>query len=1019
MRVRAIPIFLTKVFLSTMKLTCHAFLACTLLFCTARAQVIRTPSNASIHPLIKNFRRPPVEARPRALWPWVNGNFSLSQISREIEEAAAKGMGGFDIWDVGSMMNPGQIMPDGPPFLSDPSLHGIAHAVREADRVGLDIGLITSSSWNAGGTWIRPEHGAMGLFTSDTIVSGPATFSASLPFPVVPEKYGREKALLQKDVRTGLPTYYKHVAILAYPLNADSTIANPSNIVRIPATNGDEQVKFNVPDGKWKIVRYVCTPTGQPLAVPSPRSNGLVLDHFSAEAQRVNMRYVIDRLKSVLGNLRNRSLKYLYEDSYEVNSAVWTPGLPEAFEKKNGYSLIPFLPVLQGFTVGSRAMTEGFLFDFTKTLSDLIIANHYAEGTRLAKAEGLGFYAEAGGPGKPIHNVPFEDLKALGSLTVPRGEFWNQHKDWQKLQIVKGISSAAHIYNQKYVEAEAFTSVWLWQEGPGQLKPLADRAMCEGLNRFIYHTFPHSPPESGTPGWIYNFGTLINTTNGWWDLSDGFHYYLGRCSYLLQEGNFVGDVAYYYGDRAPNFVPMKSIDPSLGEGYDYDVVNSEAILTKMTVRNGRIYLPHGQSYAVLVLPQEREMNPDVLQKIEQLILGGATVIGPRPLAAHGLRDSAKSAGRIKTLAARIWANCDSVRVNEHRHGPGRVVWGRTIREVLGQMGISPDVEVTVGNAKGNVDFIHRRTTDADIYFVRNTGESAIEGIYRFRVTEGVPYWFDAGTGSVMPVTQIKREKDGISLGLALDAQASGFVVFLPAEEKGAPPERTRSGAKVSGAAGSTAGIKISGSASDMGESAVGSTRMSGTTALRSNVGYAIAGAFEIKPLARQALPGPWELRFAFSTGAPVSDTLRELESWHLHRNEGIKHYSGTVSYRTSFDWSHSENAKQVVMLEAGAVREIARVYVNGIEVGYHWHPSQRLDITRWLKTGRNELIIDVANSLNNRLVGDGKRPEDQRQTRSNISKLPNAWMKPFAEASLLPAGLLGPVTINTYPLLVK
>jgi hypothetical protein len=158
------------------------------------------------------------------------------------------------------------------------------------------------------------------------------------------------------------------------------------------------------------------------------------------------------------------------------------------------------------------------------------------------------------------------------------------------LQIVKGIASASHIYNQKYVEAESFTSVWLWQEGPDELKPLADRAMCEGLNRFVYHTFPHTPPESGNPGWVYNFGTLINTTNGWWPKSNAFHEYLARCSYLLQQGNFIGDVAFYYGDKAPNFVPPKHFTESLGFGYDYDVVNSDVILNKMQVKNGRIYL---------------------------------------------------------------------------------------------------------------------------------------------------------------------------------------------------------------------------------------------------------------------------------------------------------------------------------------------------------------------------------------------------------------------------------------------
>lgn len=394
----------------------------------------------------KEFKNPPISARPKALWPWVNGNFSFSQITFEMEQAKQKGMGGFDIWDVGTSVDEKKLVPPGPPFLGDVSLQGIKHAVEEGDRLGLELGLISSSSWNAGGSWVKPEHGAMGLFRSDTIVTGPAEFHASIAFPEVLKKNDEHKSLTQLDATTGLPVFYKEVALLAHPINPDSLLQGGNAVVDLKQyLNSAQILKWNVPSGEWRIIRYVCAPTGQPLMIPSPKSNGLMLDHFSAEAQAANLDYIFKRLKTVLGTLKNRSLKYLYEDSYEVNSAVWTPLLPEEFEKKMGYSLIEFLPVLDGFSVGSKEATERFLYDFTKLLSDLIIDNHYTIGRVLSEKEGLGFYAEAGGPGKPIHNVPFEDLKALGSLTVPRGEFWNKHGQIDKLQIVKGIASAAHI----------------------------------------------------------------------------------------------------------------------------------------------------------------------------------------------------------------------------------------------------------------------------------------------------------------------------------------------------------------------------------------------------------------------------------------------------------------------------------------------------------------------------------------------------------------------------------------------
>ena len=924
--------------------------------------IITVMISAQPVPLAEGFLNPPVIARPKALWPWVNGNFSLSQITFELEQAKQKGMGGFDIWDVGTNMNPDQLVPDGPAFLSDESVNAIAHTIREADRLGLEIGLITSSSWNAGGAWVKPEHGAMGLFRTDTLISGPVRFSGMLPLPQYPE--------VLKNF--GSSPFYREVALLACPYKEDSTLSGPQEIIDLGKIYGQSgEVNWEVPPGLWKITRYVCMPTGQQLAIPSAASRGLMLDHFSAPAQEANMQYVLNRLKSVLDTLNNRSLKYLYEDSYEVNSAVWTTDLPEQFEKRTGYSIIPYLPALDGYTLGSDELTERFLFDFTKLLSDLIIENHYRQGRKLAEAEGLGFYAEAGGPGKPIHNVPFEDLKALGSLTVPRGEFWNKHPQLDKLQIIKGIASASHIYNQKYVEAESFTSVWLWQEGPGELKPLADRAMCEGLNRFVYHTFPHTPPESGVPGWIYNFGTIINTTNGWWSKSEGFHKYLARCSYLLQQGNFVGDVAFYYGDRAPNFVGPKRFFTSLGSGYDYDFVNSEVILNKMTVKDGRIYLPHGQYYEVLVLPSEKQFNPEVLRKIEKMVAEGATIIGPKPTKSYSLADGENQDQVVKEIAGRLWADVDSIKTKENAFGKGKVVWGKSVREVLSQKGIVPDF-LSTENSNAHLDYIHRSVPGAEIYFLRNKTGDRLNSICTFRIKNKTPEYWDPQTGEIIPVTAFRSGETFTEMPLSFGPYGSCFIVFRkPAGEK-------------------------SRKELPLGE------------IVHTQTGGAIVMA---NPLL--TIDGPWEVRFQHQPGTPVAKMFNKAVSWHESEDPTIRYFSGTASYRTIFTVTDEQlNNGNILLLELNKVIEIAEVYLNGKKLGLHWDPSHRFDITKVVKPGENHLIIEVVNSINNKLVGDAQKPAEFRQTRSNISKLPNAWTTPFAEAKLIPAGLIGPVHIR-------
>ncbi len=323
------------------------------------------------------------------------------------------------------------------------SSDAIAHAVNEATRLGLEPGLVTASSWNNGGSWVRQEHGVMGILHSTT-----------------------------------------EIIDLSTKLRKDGTL------------------ECALPEGRWKINRYVCTNLGVPLKRPSPNSDGLMCDHFGAEATVAHLQHFIDRLGPRI-DLGNSALKYLYNDSYEIRGPVWTPLLREEFIAWRGYDPVPFLPVLDGKTVINPEVSERFRFDFDMTLSDLAIENHYRKGVEFCGEYGLGYQAEGGGPGPPLHQVPVESIRSLGSLTVPRGEFW--HNDAGRIDnegfnshwFVKGIASAAHLYDQTFVEAESFTSTIIWQDGCFDLKPTADQAFCEGLNRIVFHTSPHVPSEFG------------------------------------------------------------------------------------------------------------------------------------------------------------------------------------------------------------------------------------------------------------------------------------------------------------------------------------------------------------------------------------------------------------------------------------------------------------------------------------------------------------------------------------------
>ncbi len=951
--------------------------------------------------LEEGFRQPPKSAKSKGYWCLVNGNFDLAQMTEELKEFKDKGMGTLDIWDVAGWVDPNGVEPAGPPFMGDESVQAVAHAIREAGKLGIDIGLTISSSWNAGGSWVKPEDGVMGLFDTSLTVQGPRRYRASLPFPHIPETFAGKKMLLYKR-NDGLPTFFKEVALLAYSVSKDSIVGR---VIDISGKFTEGILTWNVPPGEWHITRYVVTGTGQTLMVPSPNSNGLMIDHFSAKAMRKHLNYFFERLENELGDLSQTALKYLYTDSYEANSAAWTVKLPEEFQKRRGYSLIPYLPTLRGYIVQDRNTTERFLFDFKKTLSDLIIENHYALGKKLCNEKGIGFIAEAGGPGPPVHNCPFESIRALGSLSAARGEFWfdpllgEEHNE--SVRVVKGPASAAHLYNLPRVEAEAFTGTQLWQFGPGDLKATADRVLCEGLNSFVYHTTPHIPREAGIPGWVYNFGTIINTTRAWWPLSSAFHNYLARCSFLLQQGNFVADVLYYYGDEAPNFVKPKRFNPSLGVGYDYDVANTDIILNKLDVKDGRFVLPHGQSYRILVLPDDERIDPTVLQKLSELVKKGGILVGKKPLRSYSLHNYRQNDKRVRELAETMWKD-DADKI---KYGKGRIYTDReNLRAVLKDLHIMPDITLLKDHPHTRIDFIHRRTEEADIYFLRNTTAKSQVYEIRFRTRNGRPELWNPDNASIAPVSVYIKDDRSVTLPLKLDALASAFIVFRNKPVGRHIVKVELNNERIFPDAEDTFPLRYS----DTGLY----FERNGDYALTYDDGslktYTVA-----VPDTALAISGPWQIRFPYGWGAPQRVEFEELISWTEALDPGVKFFSGVATYLNTFTMPGEKiGQNNRLILDLGKVSKAAKVFLNGRPLGIVWHAPYRIDITSAVKEGRNYLVVDVANVLSNQMTGDARRAGRDKRTHSNITKGPNAWHTPWKDVPLVESGLLGPVTIH-------
>jgi len=950
------------------------------------------------------FIIPPLEARPRALWDWVDGNFDLMEITREMEEAVKMGMGGFDIWDVRSVVDEMNVVPAGPPFMSEKYVKAIVHAINEAERLNLDLGIVIASGWNAGGAWTKPEHQTMGIYRSYVTVEGPGEVKIDMPFPEIPEYIdylgSERKALIQRDEQ-GLPVFYTEIAVTAIPLTEDSILSDRSLILDMSKYMDDSGlISWIAPEGNWLITRYVCSNTGQPMFSHTPNSSGPMIDHFNPEASEVHIKYFIDKIEAEMGKpIGESGLSYFYTDSYEVRGQLWTPAMTSEFKNRMKYSIIPFLPVFDGFVIEDEEITERFMYDYNKVLSDLIIENHYQITREICEEYGVDFAAEAAGPGQPVHNCPFESLKSSGVLSFPRGEFWHlpdKHELWrqrrkergyhylEELQVIKGVASASHIYNQKYVEAEAFTGTHLWSESPGDLKPTADRAFCEGLNRIIFHTFPHTPVAAGEPGWVYAFGTLVNETRIWWPKVKPWMDYLGRCSYLLQQGNFVGDVLYYYGDNAPNFVPAKHIDPSLGFGYDYDVTNSDVLLNKLYVENSKLKLANGQVYEVLVLPERVDMMPEVLEKIKSLVEAGAIVIGPKPEKSNGLFQWQDRDERIKLMADVLWGDCDGETVMENQFGKGKIVWGKTIREILIDKGVLPDFDFVGPEPAENLDFIHRNIDGIDIYFIWNKAKKRLNGDGLFRVSGKTPEFWNPVTGEMNRIDQFSTKNKYVRITLNLDMNESIFVIFHPG--------------------------KVNPELKDIKKDYyVEYNPVKDPEKLKED-SFVLSGSII-------GLKGPWKVFFPEDKKGPGLVHFDSLISWPESEIDGIRFFSGIASYETEFELKEHYNEDSLsVYIDLGRVRELAEVYINKKSAGITWYAPFRLDITDYVQYGTNHLRVEVANTWANRLAGDAKLPESERMTHSNVIRLPSAWWIPMQdipnkEFDLMESGLLGPVSI--------
>lgn len=701
------------------------------------------------------------------------------------------------------------------------------------------------------------------------------------------------------------------------------------------------QLNWEAPEGNWKIYRFGLTPTGTRNSPAAPQGKGYEIDKMSEELIRFHFEQFIGELLKRIPKESKSAFKYVIGDSYEMGSQNWTDGFASQFKETYGYDPIPYLPVYAGKVVQSVEHSERFLWDIRRLVADKVAYEYVGGLKKISNENNLKLWLENYGH----WGFPSEFLMYGGQSDLVSGEFWNEGTlgDIE----CKASSSAAHIYGKPITSAEAFTAAGLsYLRHPAVLKKRGDWSLTEGVNHFVLHLYIQQPDETRVPGVNAFFSTEFNRKNTWFVQAKTWVDYLRRCQHMLTKGLYSADVCYFIGENTPIMTGTRN--PELPNGYSYDYINAEALLTRVSVENGRLMFPDGLSYGLMVLPPLKTMRPEVLAKIQELVKAGAKIYGKKPMRSPSLENFPIADEQLTAMANDMWGTTDESKKLIKSYGKGMIMNNMPLQEALDHVNLKKDLIIDRDSA---FLWTHRSAPNTDIYFITNQSGESQNVSTSFRVVGRVPQLWDAVTGEIRALP-VYTESDGyttVSLSFAKDQ--SFFIVFAETTiktkyESNFPPVKTLT-----------------------------------------------------------TLDGNWVVNFNNKDIGPKAPVVMDkLNNWTTFDTDSIKYYSGTADYTTTFTMDNV-SPDHTYQIDLGNVSVIATVTINGNEVGTTWIKPFVLDISDALVEGENKLEIKVANLWRNRLIKDKMLAEEDRYTWVSVEDI-----KP--KEAPHPAGLLGPVTIS-------
>ncbi len=763
--------------------------------------------------------------------------------------------------------------------------------------------------------------------------------------------------------------------ILSTPAVDPADAVAKNDIIDLTAKmHPDGTLDWTPPPGDWVVLRFGYSLLGITNHPATAEATGLEVDKMDRRYVKKYMDTYLDSYKKTVGPdlIGKRGLHYVVNDSWEAGAQNWTDNMIAQFKKLRGYDPLPWMPVLAGQIVQSSADSDRFLWDFRKTIADLVATEHYGQLETTLHEWGMGHYGESHEEGRALIADGME-VKKMNE--IPMSAMWVQlpgvnNEMYRYDADDRESASVAHIYGQNLAAAESMTSctasaAWAWS--PSTLRPTADMEFINGINRIVVHESAHQPLINKAPGMTLGpCGQWFNRNETWAEQARPWVDYLSRTSFMLQQGHYGADLIYFYGEDSNLTSIFVDKLPNVPAGYGFDYVNADALIHELSTVNGRITTPGGTSYRLLGLdPFSRHMSLPVLRAIHKLVENGAAVAGPKPIDDPSLADDQKEFSKLND---ELFGDGSGV----HHIGKGVVYAGQDLGDVFKAMNVAPDFDSSKPEADTRLLFAHRKLADGDVYFVDNRNDRTENVDATFRVSGKAPELWHADTGKSEPASYK-------IVPLEYGVYGSGSHKIATPLPHNSADDRT------------TVPLKLEPYGSVFVVFRKPATAASRTVPITAET-------------VLTNVEGPWSVNFQPDRGAPPSASMDSLSSWSDSSDPGIKYFSGTGTYTKTIDLEASAlKGGAHLWIDLGDVKNLAEVTVNGKPLGVVWHAPYRVDATTALKPGKNQVAIKVTNAWVNRLIGD-EQP--------NAVRITFADTKPYnANSPLLPSGLLGPVRV--------